>query len=27
LPTCQFGSSGNTTGMFCTASAITCDAL
>jgi hypothetical protein len=25
LPLCQFGSSGNTQGMFCTASGVTCD--
>jgi hypothetical protein len=25
LPICQFGSSGNTSGMFCTASGIACD--
>ena len=25
LPMCQFGSSGNTSGMFCTASAVACD--
>jgi hypothetical protein len=25
LPMCQFGSSGNTPGMFCTASGVACD--
>ena len=25
LPTCQFGSSGNTSGMYCTASGVACD--
>jgi hypothetical protein len=25
LPMCQVGSSGNTTGMFCTASGVACD--
>jgi len=25
LPMCQFGSSGNTSGMFCTASSVACD--
>jgi hypothetical protein len=25
LPLCQFGSSGNTAGMFCTSSGVACD--
>jgi hypothetical protein len=25
LPLCQFGSSGNRAGMFCTASGVACD--